>query len=58
MNPARSLGVALFAGGELLGQVWLFWVAPIIGALLAGWLHSAVLSTPPVEEVRRVRETV
>ena len=58
VNPARSLGVALFAGGELLGQVWLFWVAPIIGALLAGWLHSAVLSTPPVEEVRRVRETV
>jgi len=58
VNPARSLGVALFAGGELLGQVWLFWVAPILGALLAGWLHSAVLSTPPVEELHRVRETV
>jgi aquaporin Z len=47
VNPARSLGVALFAGPELIGQVWLFWVAPILGALLAGWLHSAVLSSDP-----------
>ena len=47
VNPARSLGVALFAGSELIGQVWLFWVAPILGALLAGWLHSAVLSSDP-----------
>jgi len=47
VNPARSLGVALFAGSELLGQVWLFWVAPILGALLAGWLHAAVLTSDP-----------
>ena len=36
VNPARSLGVAWFAGPEALGQVWLFFVAPIIGAAIAG----------------------
>jgi aquaporin Z len=35
VNPARSLGPALLIGGETLGQVWLFWVAPIIGGVLA-----------------------
>ncbi|MEL6468460.1 MAG: aquaporin Z [Cyanobacteria bacterium J06623_4] len=44
VNPARSLGPAIFAGPELLGQVWLFWVAPIAGALLAGWFYSGVLA--------------
>ncbi len=58
VNPARSLGPAIFAGGELLGQVWLFWVAPIAGALLAGWLYSS-LFTPTVEErSERLREPV
>ena len=32
VNPARSTGPALFAGGEYVGQLWLFWLAPIIGA--------------------------
>lgn len=36
VNPARSLAVALFAEGGYLSQVWLFWVAPILGAALAG----------------------
>lgn len=36
VNPARSLGVAWFAGPEALGQVWLFLAAPVIGALIAG----------------------
>ncbi|MBS3953805.1 MAG: aquaporin Z [Methylomicrobium sp.] len=44
VNPARSTAVALFAGDWALSQLWLFWVAPIIGALLAGivyrWLGS------------------
>lgn len=35
VNPARSLGPALFVGGETLSQLWLFWVAPIIGGVLA-----------------------
>jgi aquaporin Z len=40
VNPARSTGPALFVGGAALGQLWLFWVAPIIGALLAGWVYG------------------
>jgi len=38
VNPARSTGPALFVGGWALQQLWLFWIAPIAGALLAGWL--------------------
>jgi aquaporin Z len=44
VNPARSTGPALFAGGWALRQLWLFWVAPIAGAILAGalarWLQA------------------
>jgi len=36
VNPARSTGPALFAGGAYVGQLWLFWLAPMIGAALAG----------------------
>jgi aquaporin Z len=36
VNPARSFGPALFAGAQALSQLWLFIVAPIIGAVLAG----------------------
>ncbi len=43
VNPARSLGPALFAGPEYLAQVWLFWVAPILGAVLAGWFYKGVM---------------
>ena len=42
VNPARSTGVALFAGGLALSQLWLFWVAPIAGGLLGGWLYRAL----------------
>jgi aquaporin Z len=42
VNPARSLGPAIFEGGWALGQVWLFWVAPIIGAALAGVVYRFV----------------
>jgi len=37
VNPARSLGPAIIVGGTALGQLWLFWVAPIIGGLLAAF---------------------
>lgn len=40
VNPARSIGPALFAGGTSLGQVWLFMVAPIVGALIAGVVYA------------------
>jgi aquaporin Z len=36
VNPARSLGSAVYAGGEALSQVWLFWVAPILGGIIGG----------------------
>ncbi len=39
VNPARSTGPALFAGGWALGQLWLFWLAPIVGALIAGAVY-------------------
>jgi aquaporin Z len=45
VNPARSTGPALFAGGEYVSQLWLFWLAPLVGAAVAGvvgrWLHEA-----------------
>ena len=42
VNPARSTGVALFAGGWAIGQLWLFWVAPIVGALLGAAVYRFV----------------
>lgn len=39
VNPARSTGVALFAGGWALSQLWLFWLAPILGAAMGGALY-------------------
>ena len=43
VNPARSTGPALFVGGWALTQLWLFWVAPIVGAVLAGLVHRVCL---------------
>ena len=40
VNPARSTSQALFAGGDYMGQLWLFWVAPIVGAILAGFVYK------------------
>ncbi|AMS40295.1 MULTISPECIES: aquaporin Z [Aminobacter] len=42
VNPARSTGPALFVGGIALQQLWLFWVAPIVGAAIAGIVHKAM----------------
>jgi aquaporin Z len=42
VNPARSTGQALFVGGWALGQLWLFWVAPIIGAIIGAVAYKAV----------------
>ena len=43
VNPARSLSQAIFVGGEPLSQVWLFWVAPILGAIVAGFIYKNLL---------------
>src|ERR1051325_710555 len=40
VNPARSTGPAIFVGGWALAQLWMFWVAPLIGALIAGFAYS------------------
>jgi aquaporin Z len=42
VNPARSTGQALFAQGWALGQLWLFWVAPVIGGILGGLLYNGL----------------
>jgi aquaporin Z len=42
VNPARSMGPALFVGGWALAQLWLFWVAPIVGAALGGVIYRWV----------------
>jgi aquaporin Z len=55
VNPARSTGPAIFAGVELFRQVWMFWVAPILGAVLAGMFYARVLGEsgePVVGEVQ------
>lgn len=42
VNPARSTGPAIFVGGWALAQLWLFWIAPIVGAALAGLVYNAI----------------
>jgi len=48
VNPARSLSQALFVGGEPLSQVWLFWLAPILGAIVAGLIYKNLLQDQAV----------
>lgn len=42
VNPARSTAVALFVGGWAIQQLWLFWVAPIVGGILGGYLYKKI----------------
>lgn len=53
VNPARSIGPALFAGGTALAQLWLFIAAPLLGAYAGGMLHKMKVTSPPAntEEV-------
>ena len=44
VNPARSTGPAIFAGASALAQLWLFWVAPLIGAVLGAIVYRAIAS--------------
>jgi aquaporin Z len=57
VNPARSTGPALLVGGWALAQLWLFWLAPILGGIIGGvayrWLaSSAPLAAPEIAAVR------
>jgi aquaporin Z len=51
VNPARSTGPALFVGGWALSQLWLFWVAPLLGGLLGGWTYRWVSPEEPAPAV-------
>ena len=53
VNPARSLGPAVFVGGWALGQLWLFWTAPFVGAILAGTIYNGLFSAMPGSAVKR-----
>jgi aquaporin Z len=46
VNPARSTGPAIFVGDWAVQQLWLFWVAPIAGAIIAGLVYGAVAGEP------------
>ena len=50
VNPARSLGVAWFAGGDALAQVWLFILAPVLGAVIAGATYALVTGAAQPDE--------
>lgn len=45
VNPARSTAMAVFAGSNQIGQLWLFWVAPIVGAVIGAVIYKALLET-------------
>ena len=51
VNPARSTGPALFVGGWAFAQLWLFWIAPIVGAALAGLVYSWLGEAEPEPEL-------
>ncbi len=59
VNPARSTGPAVFVGGWALQQLWLFWLAPLVGAAIAGFVYPAVLGEPePQAQQRKVAASV
>ena len=50
VNPARSTATAIFVGGWAVQQLWLFWLAPVVGAAIAGFVHTSLLDSPAVQE--------
>jgi aquaporin Z len=55
VNPARSTGVALFAGGDYVAQLWLFWLMPLVGGAAAGYAYSALFAEKPEERQEHER---
>jgi aquaporin Z len=55
VNPARSTGQALFVGGWAIAQLWMFWVAPIVGALIAGKMYGMFAEEEAPTLVRAAR---
>jgi aquaporin Z len=56
VNPARSTGPAIFVGGWALAQLWLFWVAPIVGAAIAGKVYPALAAGEEKPETGRAED--
>jgi aquaporin Z len=56
VNPARSTGPALIEGGWAAAQLWMFWIAPVVGAFLAGAIYPALMQEPGLS--MREAETV
>src|SRR3954465_3742770 len=56
VNPARSIGPPLFAGRDAISQLWLFLLAPTVGALLAGYTYKLVLGEGPAASLERAAE--
>ena len=56
VNPARSTGPALFAGGEYVSQLWMFWVVPLVGAAVAGGLSRWMYDPEPLIDTLVVEE--
>jgi aquaporin Z len=54
VNPARSTGPALFVGGWALSQLWLFWIAPLIGGAAGGFLYRWLSAEPGGEVTGQV----
>ena len=57
VNPARSTGPAVFVGGWAIEQLWLFWLAPIVGAGLAGIAYPVMTAEPVAEPVKSAKAT-
>jgi aquaporin Z len=55
VNPARSTGVAIYAGSWAVGQLWLFWLAPIVGGALGGLGYRALCETTRAEQAQNLR---
>ena len=58
VNPARSIATAIYGGGEALAQLWVFLLFPLVGAVLAGFLHRALFEprgVMPAQATARVK---
>ncbi|MEB3179132.1 MAG: aquaporin [Nostocaceae cyanobacterium] len=57
VNPSRSLGLAIFVDSWAIAQLWMFWIAPILGAGLAGFFYSQFLDQPKLERQLSIEST-
>jgi len=55
VNPARSTGQALFVGGWALSQLWLFWLAPILGGIVGGFLYQGLTLERPAKVIKPIK---